>query len=148
LEIEIEKISRRVLNEKSKRGKSLKMKNSTNYKNNIIEDEKNFYIQKIRRNIEMKIKNTNLNLNELGNEKYQKIKSSNNGEKNFNRNFISNRPNNSYAQNNLRIISNENEQNYKKKCNKELDTIDAKNESLNGSRLITRKLNSNLNSKN
>lgn len=67
--------SRRFNLDRSKRNKSNNMRINNLHKNNLIDDEKNYYIQKIKKNIEMKIKNSNLNLESI--EDYRrKIKNS------------------------------------------------------------------------
>lgn len=136
------------------------MKNSNKNDINIIDDEKNFYIQKIKRNIEIKMKSTNLNLNELRNENLKKSKNNNNDENNnnyifnddynFKRNVNNNAfINNSNPKNNLRMITNENDKVFRKDLNRDDKNKTAeKNKSLNGSRFIFQQNNSNINTQN
>jgi len=95
-ELNVEKKSRRILNEISKRGRSINMRtNNADKSDSIIDDEKNFYIQQIKKNIEKKMKNSNFLLND--NIKNENVKKSN---RNINENLV-----NFNNSNNMEIVS-------------------------------------------
>lgn len=100
-ELNVEKKSRRIQDEISKRGRRINTRTNIADKNDsLIDDEKNFYIQQIKKNIEMKIKNSNFLVNDMKNESIKKS----------NRNIKENRDNVKNT-NNMNIVSKHNENN-------------------------------------